>query len=133
MENFSNLEIFFSFLGKKLTPILKDKEVNLNSILEFYDSSNKKVNWTLSHQLIVESLFITDNYIKLILTTLNNLKYINQKITFLIKKLETKKSMFIAKVKILEPCEHKLFLNIKKIWKKLMTNNYYNFELKNNN
>ena len=129
-KTISNLEIFFSFVGKKITPIFKDKEVNLDSIIYFYDSSDKETNKSLSHQLIVNSLFITENYIKLSLITLNKLKYVNQKITFIIKRLETKKCMFIAKVRILEPCEHKLFLTIKKIWDNLMTNYYHSFELK---
>ena len=38
--------------------------------------------------------------------------------------------MFIAKVRILEPCEHKLFLTIKKIWNNLMTSYYHSFESK---
>ena len=43
----SNPEIFFTISGKKLVPVFKEKEVNLNSILEFYDSNDKKLNPTI--------------------------------------------------------------------------------------
>ena len=40
-KTISNPAIFFTISGKKLIPIFKDKQVNLDSILEFIDSNDK--------------------------------------------------------------------------------------------
>ena len=38
--------------------------------------------------------------------------------------------MFTSKVRILEPCDHKLYLSIVRFWKKIMQTYYNNFESK---
>lgn len=127
----SNPEIFFTISGKKLIPIFKDKYINLDSILEFYDSNDKLLNPTILTQMAVETLFISPNYIKLSFVTYKRLYLTSHRITFIIKKVENTKSMFITNVKLLEPCTHKIYLSVQKFWKKIMTNFYNHYENKN--
>jgi hypothetical protein len=129
-KTISNPEIFFTISGKKLIPIFKEKEVQLNSVLEFYDSNDKQINPTIMTQMRVDILFVTSNYIKLSFVTFNRLKIAAHRITFIIKKVEDKKSMVFTKVKILEPCEHKIYLAVKRFWRKIMVNYYNHFESK---
>ena len=132
-KTISNPAIFFSFSGKKLKPIFKDKQANLDSILEFIDSNDKKSESTILTQLIVDNLLVTSSYVILSLVSLKKLYFANHKITFIIKKIETNKSIFIIKVKVLEPCEHKLYLSIIKFWKNIITKYYNHFDSKNIN
>ena len=125
-KTISNPEIFFTISGKKLIPIFKEKEVNLNSILEFYDTNDKQINPTILTQMAVDTLYITSNYIKLSFVTIKRLKIASHRITFVIKKVEKNKTMFITIVKLLEPCPHKIYLSVKKFWKKIMVN-YHNY------
>ena len=125
-KTISNPEIFFTISGKKLIPIFKEKEVNLNSILEFYDTNDKQVSPTILTQMAVDTLYITSNYIKLSFVTIKRLKIASHRITFVIKKVEKNKTMFITIVKLLEPCPHKIYLSVKKFWKKIMVN-YHNY------
>ena len=126
-KTISNPAVFFTISGKKLIPIFKDKQANLDSILEFIDSNDKKSESTILTQLIVDNLFVTPSYVILSLVSLKKLYFANHKITFTIKKIETKKSIFIIKVKVLEPCEHKLYLSIIKFWKKIIAKYYNHF------
>jgi hypothetical protein len=130
-KTISNPEIFFTISGKKLIPIFKDKEVSLDSILEFYDSNDKLINPTILTQMGVDTLFVTSNYIKISFVTYKRLYLSSHRITFTIKKIENKKCMFIANVRLLEPCTHKIYLSVKKFWKKIMSNYYNHFECKN--
>lgn len=127
-KTISNPEIFFTISGKKLCPIFKDKEVNFDSILEFYDANDKQTNPTIICRMIVDTLFITANYIKLSFITNQKLVLPHHRITFIIKKVDTNKSIFMTSVKLLEPCPHKIFLNVQKFWKKIMINYYNHFE-----
>ena len=126
----SNPEIFFTVSGKKLIPIFKDKEVNLNSILEFYDTNDKQESPTILTKMIVDTLFVTSYYIKVSFVTIDRLYLSSHRITFIIKKVETDKCMFMTNVKILEPCTHKIYLSVKKFWKKIMLNYYNHIECK---
>ena len=126
MENYFKSSNIFYYFSKKLIPIFKDKEVNLDSTLEFIDSNDKKSESTILTQLIVDNLFVTSSYIKLSFVSFKRLYLTNHKITFIIKKFEANKSIFIVKLKVLEPCTHKLYLSIFKFWKKIITN-YYNY------
>ena len=130
-KTISNPEIFFTISGKKLIPIFKEKEVNLNSILEFYDTNDKQINPTILTQMAVDTLHITSNYIKLSFVTIKRLKIASHRITFVIKKVEKNKTMFFTYVKLLEPCPHKIYLSVKKFWKKIMLNYHNYFDLKN--
>ena len=131
-KTISNLEIFFSISGKKLIPIFEDNEVNLNSVLKFYDSNDKQLNPTILTHMIVDTLYVTPKEVKLSLVTNKRLYIASHRITFIIKKLENKKNMFLVNIRILEPVTHKIFLSVKKFWKNIM-NNYYNyFEKKKN-
>ena len=130
-KTISNPEIFFTISGKKLIPIFKEKEVNLNSILEFYDTNDKQVSPTILTQMAVDTLYITSNYIKLSFVTIKRLKIASHRITFVIKKVEKNKTMFFTYVKLLEPCPHKIYLSVKKFWKKIMLNYHNYFDLKN--
>ena len=130
-KTISNPEIFFTISGKKLIPIFKEKEVNLNSILEFYDTNDKQINPTILTQMAVDTLYITSNYIKLSFVTIKRLKIASHRITFVIKKVEKNKTMFFTYVKLLEPCPHKIYLSVKKFWKKIMLNYHNYFDLKN--
>ena len=125
-KTISNPTIFFTISGKKLIPIFKDKQVNLDSTLEFIDSNDKKEESTILTQLIVDNLFVTSSYIKLSFISFKRLYLTSHKITFIIKKIETNKSIFIVKIKVLEPCTHKLYLSIIKFWKKI-TSKYYDY------
>lgn len=108
-KTISNPTIFFTISGKKLIPLFKDKEVSLNSILEFYDENDKQENPTILTQMTVETFFVTSNYIKLLFITSKKLYMLSHKITFMTKKLDIQKSMFITSIRILEPCEHKKY------------------------
>ena len=131
-KTISNLAIFFSISGKKLIPIFEETEVNLNSILRFYDSNDKQLNPTILTHMIVDTLYVTATEIKLSLVTTKRLYIACHIITFIIKKLDNKNNMFFVSVRILEPVSHKIFLSVKKFWKNIM-NNYYNyFEPKKN-
>jgi hypothetical protein len=125
-KTISNPAIFFTISGKKLIPIFKDKQVNIDSTLEFIDSNDKKSESTILTQLIVDNLFVTSSYIKLSFVSFKRLYLTSHRITFIIKKIETNKSVFIVQLKVLEPCTHKLYLTIIKFWKKIITN-YYNY------
>ena len=129
-KTISNPEIFFTISGKKLIPIFKEKEVNLNSILEFYDTNDKQINPTILTQMAVDTLYITSNYIKLSFVTIKRLKIASHRITFVIKKVEKNKTMFFTYVKLLEPCPHKIYLSVKKFWKKIMVNYHKYFDQK---
>ena len=76
--------------------------------------------------MTVETFFVTSNYIKLSFITSKKLYIISHKITFIAKKLDIQKSMFITSIRILEPCEHKKYLSVFRFWKNIM-NNYYNY------
>ena len=132
-KTISNPTIFFTISGKKLIPIFKDKQVNLDSTLEFIDSNDKKSESTILTQLIVDNLFVTSSYVKLSFISFKRLYLTSHKIIFIIKKIETNKSIFIVKLKVLEPCTHKLYLSIVKLWKKIITNYYNYFSSKNIN
>ena len=132
-KTISNPAIFFTISGKKLIPIFKDKQVNLDSTLEFIDSNDKKSESTILTQLIVDNLFVTSSYIKLSFISFKRLYLTSHKITFIIKKIETNKSIFIVKVKVLEPCTHKLYLSIIKFWKKIISKYYDYFDSKDVN
>ena len=125
-KTISNPEIFFSVSGKKLIPIFKDKEVNLDSILEFIDSNDKRVNPTILTQMKVVNLFVTTNLITLTFLTFKRLYIANHKITFIIKRIDSNKSLFISSVRLLEPTDHKKYLTVTRFWKKVMTT-YYNY------
>ena len=71
-KTISNPAIFFSISGKKLIPIFKDKQANLDSILEFVDSNDKKSESTILTQLIVDNLLVTSSYVILSLISLKN-------------------------------------------------------------
>ena len=129
-KTISNPEIFFTISGKKLIPIFKEKEVNLNSILEFFDSNDKKLEPTILTQMAVDNLFVTSSYILLSIVTIKRLYIANHRITFIIKKIDNKKCMFISKVKLLEPTDHKKYLTVCRFWKKVMTTFYNYFESK---
>ena len=129
-KTISNPEIFFTVSGKKLIPIFKDKEVNLNSILEFYDTNDKQESPTILTKMVVDTLFVTSYYIKVSFVTIDRLYLSSHRITFIIKKVETDKCMFMTNVKILEPCTHKIYLSVKKFWKKIMLNYYNHIECK---
>ena len=129
-KTISNPEVFFNISGKKIIPIFKDKEVNLDSILEFYDANDKQANPTIICRLIVDILYCTSNYIKLSFVTNQKLVLSPHRITFIIKKIESNKSIFMFNIRLLEPCTHKIFLNVQKFWKNMMIN-YYNHYQKN--
>ena len=133
MENYFKPCNIFSISGKKLIPIFKDKQANLDSILEFIDSNDKKSKSTILTQLIVDNLYVSSSYIKLSLVSLKKLYFANHKITFIINKIETNKSIFIIKVRVLEPCEHKLYLSIIKFWNKIICKYYNHFASKDIN
>jgi hypothetical protein len=132
-KTISNPATFFTISGKKLIPIFKDKQVNLDSILEFIDLNDKKSEPIILIRLIVDNLCVTSSYIKLSLTSIKQLYFAKHKLIFIIKKIETNKSIFITKVKILEPCTHKLYLSTIKFWKNIITKYYNNFDSKNIN
>ena len=125
-KTISDPTIFFTVSGKKLIPIFKDKEISLNSVLEFYDANDKQETPTVLTQMNVDTLFVTSNYIKLSFITSKKLYMLSHKITFIVKKLDIQKSMFITSIRILEPCEHKRYLSVVRFWKNIM-NNYYNY------
>jgi hypothetical protein len=81
--------------------------------------------------MAVDTLYITSNYIKLSFVTIKRLKIASHRITFVIKKVEKNKTMFFTYVKLLEPCPHKIYLSVKKFWKKIMLNYHNYFDLKN--
>ena len=130
-KTISNPEIFFTISGKKLIPIFKDKEVSLDSILEFYDSNDKQQEPTIMTQMIADIVCITTNYIKVSFVSLNKLYLSSHRITFIVKKFDDKKNMFIVIVKLLEPSTHKKYLAVQKFWKKIVLNYYNHFENKN--
>ena len=76
--------------------------------------------------MISDIVCITKNFIKVSFVSSNKLYLSSHRITFIVKKLDDKKSIFIVIVKLLEPSTHKKYLAVQKFWKNISFN-YYNY------
>jgi hypothetical protein len=117
---------FFNITNHELTVEVQDEDITLNPIVTIYENINNKLNPII--KLRTESIYITNNYGKVILNTIEKLVLPNQKMIFSLKKLDNDKSLFTLNIKLTEPTKHQVYLSLKKLWKKKITIFYNHFE-----
>ena len=117
---------FFNITNHELTVEVQDEDITLNPIVKIYENINNKLNPII--KLRTESIYITNNYGKVILNTIEKLVLPNQKMIFSLKKLDNDKSLFTLNIKLTEPTKHQVYLSLKKLWKKKITTFYNHFE-----
>ena len=117
---------FFDVTNHELIVDSQDEDITLNPIVTISEKVDNKLNPII--KLRTESIYITNNYGKMILTSMEKLVLPNQKMIFSLKKLADNKSFFTLNIKLTEPTKHQVFLSLKKLWKKKITTFYNHFE-----
>ena len=105
-KTISNPCIFFNIIAKELITILKDKELNINSILEIYEEKDKKADSLPVIQFSVDSIYLSFKFAKISMITNKKLTLPNQKMTLFIKNLNETKNIFGLSIKVFEPTTH---------------------------
>ena len=104
---------FFDVTNHELIVDSQDEDITLNPIVTIYEKVDNKLNPII--KLRTESIYITNNYGKIILTSMEKLVLPNQKMIFSLKKLADNKSFFTLNIKLTEPTKHQVFLSLKKL------------------
>ena len=112
------LEINNSILinHKDLTVMMKEEDITMNPISIIYEKVENKLNPII--KLRTESIYVTTNYAKITLTSIQKLVIPSQKMIFSLIKLNNEKSFFTLSIKLTEPVNHQAYLWLKNLWKK---------------
>ena len=104
---------------------MQEDDIIMNSISTLFEKTeDNKLNPII--KLRTDSIYITNDYGKVILMTIQNLVLPNQKMIFSLKKLDDDKSFFTLDIKLREPVKHQVYLSLKKLWKKRI-NVFFNY------
>ena len=117
---------FFDITNKDLVVMTQDEDITLNPITTIYEKVENKLNPII--KLRADGMYITNNYGKITLVSMEKLVLPSQKMIFSLKKLDNDKSLFTLNIKLTEPTKHQVFLSLKKLWKKKITTFYNHFE-----
>ena len=116
---------FFNVTNKDLLVKMQEDDIIMNSISTLFEKTeDNKLNPII--KLRTDSIYITNDYGKVILMTIQNLVLPNQKMIFSLKKLDDDKSFFTLDIKLIEPVKHQVYLSLKKLWKKRI-NVFFNY------
>ena len=116
---------FFNVTNKDLLVKMQEDNIIMNSISTLFEKTeDNKLNPII--KLRTDSIYITNDYGKVILMTIQNLVLPNQKMIFSLKKLDDDKSFFTLDIKLIEPVKHQVYLSLKKLWKKRI-NVFFNY------
>ena len=107
---------FFEITNEDLTIVNEEDDIIMNPILKVYEKVENKLNPIV--KFITESIYITTNYAKVTLISIEKLVIPNQKMIFSLIKLDNEKSFFSFTIKFTEPVKHQVYLSVKKAWKK---------------
>ena len=117
---------FFNVTNKDLTVMMKEDDITMNSISTIYERTENKLNPII--KLRTESIYITTNYAKITLMSIEKLVIPSQKMIFSLMKLGGEKSFFTLNIKLMEPVKHQVLLSLKKLWKKKINIFFNHFE-----
>ena len=117
---------FFNITNKDLTVMMKEDDITMNSISTIYERAENKLNPII--KLRTESIYITTNYAKITLMSIEKLVIPSQKMIFSLMKLGGEKSFFTLNIKLMEPVKHQVLLSLKKLWKKKINIFFNHFE-----
>ncbi len=98
----------------------------MNPISTIYEKVENKLNPII--KLRTESIYITTNYGKVTLISIEKLVIPSQKMIFSLIKLDNDKSFFTLNIKLTEPVKHQVYLSLKKLWKKKINIFFNHFE-----
>ena len=115
---------FFNITNKDLTVMMKEEDITMNPISIIYEKVENKLNPII--KLRTESIYVTTNYAKITLTSIQKLVIPSQKMIFSLIKLNNEKSFFTLSIKLTEPVNHQAYLWLKNLWKKKL-NIFYNY------
>ena len=116
---------FFNVTNKDLLVKMQEDDIIMNSISTLFEKTeDNKLNPII--KLRTDSIYITNDYGKVILMAIQNLVLPNQKMIFSLKKLDDDKSFFTLDIKLIEPVKHQVYLSLKKLWKKRI-NVFFNY------
>ena len=107
---------FFNITNKDLTVMMKEEDITMNPISIIYEKVENKLNPII--KLRTESIYVTTNYAKITLTSIQKLVIPSQKMIFSLIKLNNEKSFFTLSIKLTEPVNHQAYLWLKNLWKK---------------
>ena len=117
---------FFDITNKDLVVMTQDEDITLNPITTIYEKVENKLNPII--KLRADGMYITNNYGKITLVSIEKLVLPSQKMIFSLKKLDNDKSFFSLNIKLTEPTKHQVFLSLKKLWKKKINIFFNHFE-----
>ena len=117
---------FFDITNKDLVVMTQDEDITLNPITTIYEKVENKLNPII--KLRADGMYITNNYGKITLVSMEKLVLPSQKMIFSLKKLANNKSFFSLNIKLTEPTKHQVFLSLKKLWKKKINIFFNHFE-----
>jgi hypothetical protein len=117
---------FFDITNKDLVVMTQDEDITLNPITTIYEKVENKLNPII--KLRADGMYITNNYGKITLVSMEKLVLPSQKMIFSLKKLDNDKSFFSLNIKLTEPTKHQVFLSLKKLWKKKINIFFNHFE-----
>ena len=116
---------FFNVTNKDLLVQMQEDDIIMNSISTIFEKTeDNKLNPII--KLRTDSIYITNDYGKVTLVTIQNLVLPCQKMVFSLKKLDDDKSFFTLDIKLIEPVRHQVYLSLKKLWKKRI-NVFFNY------
>ena len=116
---------FFNVTNKDLLVKMQEDDIIMNSISTIFEKTEGGgLNPII--KLRTDSIYITNDYGKIILVTIQNLVLPCQKMIFSLKKLDDDKSFFTLDIKLIEPVKHQIYLSLKKLWKKRI-NVFFNY------
>ena len=115
---------FFNITNKDLTVMMKEEDITMNPISIIYEKVENKLNPII--KLRTESIYVTTNYAKITLTSIQKLVIPSQKMIFSLIKLNNEKSFFTLSIKLTEPVNHQAYLWLKNLWKKKI-NIFFNY------
>ena len=122
----SNPKNFFGITNKELIVKMEENDITLNPVSIIYEKNENDLNPIMKFE--TESLFISYNYVKIVLLAIQKLVLPCQKMILALKKLDNDKCIFSLNIKLTEPVKHQVFLTLKKLWKKKINLFYNHFE-----
>lgn len=120
----SSPKSFFNITNKELTVMMQEDDITMNPISTICEKTDEKLTPIL--KLRTESIYITGNYAKITLVSLEKLGLPSQKMIFSLRKMDNDKSFFTLNIKITEPIKHQVYLSLKRLWKKKI-NIFFNY------
>lgn len=128
---FINPKILFNTLFKEFTIICKDEQISINSEISLYLKTPHSSEPIHLIKLISDSIIISSQYCKVTFISSQKLTIPNQKLSITIKFLDKNKTLFEVNIKLLECITHETLVNLRRLWKKRISEFTNFFETKN--